>query len=323
MPTRGERGTPLAEVDYYRRWMAMMRITPMQDEATVARLRVEGRITYKTVEELRVECEALLADHGTLVLELSGVQFVDPAGIEVFHRLVQRGAVLTGCSGFVSELLQMNGVGERALSDPAQAPGQTDEAQLLEGLRGGENDAFELFVRQYSGRLLAIARRLLGNEHDAQDAVQEAFLSAFKAIGQFTGTAKLSTWLHRIVVNAALMKLRSRRRRPEESIAELLPHFDAQGEWMSQVTSWETSSEQLLQRQETRTLVRQCVDRLPDSYRTVLLLRDIEELDTEETAHLLSLTPNAVKIRLHRARQALRTLLERELVAQERIQDSQ
>jgi RNA polymerase sigma-70 factor, ECF subfamily len=169
-------------------------------------------------------------------------------------------------------------------------------------------------VRQYSGRLLAVARRLLGNEHDAQDALQEAFLSAFKALAQFTGTAKLSTWLHRIVVNAALMKLRSRRRKPEAPIDDLLPHFDAQGEWASRVTNWEASSEMLLQRQETRALVRRCVDRLPETYRTVLLLRDIEELDTEEAASILGITPNAVKIRLHRARQVLRTLLERELV---------
>jgi DNA-directed RNA polymerase specialized sigma24 family protein len=84
-----------------------------------------------------------------------------------------------------------------------------------QGLRCGQDKAFERLVREHTGRLLAVARRLLGSEPDAQDAVQEAFLSAFKAIGQFTGAAKLSTWLHRIVVNAALMKLRSRRRKPE------------------------------------------------------------------------------------------------------------
>jgi RNA polymerase sigma-70 factor (ECF subfamily) len=288
----------------------------MQGDVTVARLRVEGRVTHDTVEELSGECETLLADHRTLLLELSGVQFVDPAGIEVFHRLVRRGTVLTGCSGFLTELLRMNAVGERTASEPTQASESAHEAQLLARLRRGEDDAFEQLVRQYGGRLLATARRLLGSEHDAQDAVQEAFLSAFKAIGQFTGTAKLSTWLHRIVVNAALMKLRSRRRRPEESIEELLPHFDAQGEWMSKVTNWETSSDQLLQRQETRTLVRRCIDRLPETYRTVLLFRDIEELETEETADLLGITSNAVKIRLHRARQALRTLLERELTGE-------
>jgi RNA polymerase sigma-70 factor (ECF subfamily) len=163
--------------------------------------------------------------------------------------------------------------------------------------------------------MLATARRLLKTDADAHDAVQEAFLSTFRAIDQFTGTAKLSTWLHRIVVNTALMKLRSQRRRPEESIEDLLPHFDEQGEWLTAPTGWETPSEILLQRQETRALVRQCIARLPDTYRTILLLRDIEDLETEEVARTLGITANAVKIRLHRARQALRTLLEQELAA--------
>ena len=294
----------------------MMRITQMQRDDVVARLRIEGRVTHETVEELSLECEAILAHHCTLLLELSGVQFVDAVGIEVFRSLVPRGAVLIGCSGFLSELLQMNAAGDRATPEPAQADEYAREAQLLAGLRRGEDGAFEQLVRQYGGRMLAIAQRLLGSEHDAQDAVQEAFLSVFKAIAQFTGAAKLSTWLHRIVVNAALMKLMSRRRKPEEPIEEMLPRFDAQGEWTSRVTSWEAPSDVLLQRQETRALVRRCIDRLPETYRTVLLLRDIEELDTEETADLLGITPNAVKIRLHRARQALRTLLERELTGE-------
>jgi len=295
----------------------MMRITQMQGDDVVARLRVEGRVTHQTVEELRLSCEAGLADHSTLLLELSGVQFVDAVGIEVFRNLVRRGAVLVGCSGFLTELLRMDATDEGAAPEPAQADEYAREAQLLAGLRHGEDDAFEQLVRQYGGRMLAIARRLLGTEHDAQDALQEAFLSVFKAIDQFTGSAKLSTWLHRIVVNAALMKLRSRRRKPEEPIEELLPRFDAQGEWTSRITSWEAPSDVLLQRQETHALVRRCIDRLPETYRTVLLLRDIEELDTEETANLLGITPNAVKIRLHRARQALRTLLERELTGQD------
>jgi hypothetical protein len=101
--------------------------------------------------------------------------------------------VLLGCSGFLGELLQMNDADERATAELAQVDGYAGEAQLLARLRRGEDDAFEQLVRQYSGRLLATARRLLGNEHDAQDALQEAFLSAFKAIGQFTGAAKLST----------------------------------------------------------------------------------------------------------------------------------
>lgn len=293
----------------------MLRITSIPGDEEMAHLRVEGRITQQTVQELQSSCEGGLADHRRVRLDLNGVRFVDAVGIDTLRTLRRRGAVLVRCSGFLTEMLEGD-AGQEGTPEPVYTDAHTGEVELLARLRRGENDAFEQLVRQYSGRLLATARRLLGNEHDAQDALQEAFLSAFRAIGQFAGAAKLSTWLHRIVVNAALMKLRSRRRKSEESIEELLPHFDAQGEWISSVTSWETPSEVLLQRRETRARVRRCIDRLPETYRAVLLLRDIEELDTEEAADLLGITANAVKIRLHRARQALRTLLERELIGE-------
>jgi RNA polymerase sigma-70 factor (ECF subfamily) len=217
--------------------------------------------------------------------------------------------VFIGSSAFLKELLRNKEAEEHVGMERDQDQSSASEAQLLTRLRRGDNDAFEQLVRQYGARLFAAARRLLNNEQDAQDAVQEAFLSAFKALDQFTGMAKLSTWLHRIVINAALMKLRSRRRRPEASIEELLPRFDAQGEWETPVSHWNTPTEELLQQQQTHALVRHSIDRLPETYRTVLLLRDIEELDTEEAANILGITANAVKIRLHRARQALMTLL--------------
>jgi RNA polymerase sigma-70 factor (ECF subfamily) len=161
--------------------------------------------------------------------------------------------------------------------------------------------------------MLAVARRFFPDDQDARDVVQDAFLAAHRAIGSFDGRAQLSTWLHRVVVNAALMKLRSRRRRREEAIDDLLPLFDEEGQRVVDRPEWEPASDLLLQRAETRARVRACIDRLPEAYRAVLLLRDIEELDTDEAARLLAITPQAVKTRLHRARQALRTLLMREL----------
>ncbi|MBI3246008.1 MAG: sigma-70 family RNA polymerase sigma factor [Deltaproteobacteria bacterium] len=293
----------------------MLRITPLQHDATVTRLRIEGRVTQQTIAELTSSCSESFGTPQTLLLDLSGVPFVDTEGAATLSNLVEKGAVLIGCSGFLTELLHLNDSEEKGAT-PAQTEDVLHETQMIARLRRGDDAAFEQIVRQYSGRLLAVARRMLGgNEHDAQDVLQEAFLSVFKAIGEFTGAAKLSTWLHRIVVNAALMKLRSRRRKREESIDDLLPRFDAEGEWAGEVSSWETPSEELLQQRETRAAVRRCIDRLPESSRTVLLLRDIEELDTEEAASVLGITPNAVKIRLHRARQALRTLLERELAS--------
>jgi RNA polymerase sigma-70 factor (ECF subfamily) len=183
------------------------------------------------------------------------------------------------------------------------------EAALLAQLRGGDEAAYEQMVRAESGRLLAVARRFLRNEEDARDALQQAFLSAFRALPQFNGQCRLSTWLHRIVANTALMKLRSRGRRPEESIEELLPRYQEDGHHVEQFSDWSMAADARMEQRETRERVRAAVDRLPDAYRVVLLLRDIEELDTIETARMLGLTPSAVKTRLHRARQALTKLL--------------
>ncbi|MDQ2869676.1 MAG: sigma-70 family RNA polymerase sigma factor [Acidobacteriota bacterium] len=183
------------------------------------------------------------------------------------------------------------------------------EADLIARLHAGDDSAFETLVRRESGRLLAVARHLLPSEEDARDALQEAFLSAFRSLGRFRGGSSLSTWLHRILINTALMKLRTARRRPETPIEELLPKFDGQGHLVSAGT-WATGPEAGALRAETRTRVRAAIDRLPTRYRIVLVLRDIEELTTEEVARALDLTPAAVKLRLHRARLALRTLLE-------------
>jgi RNA polymerase sigma-70 factor (ECF subfamily) len=283
----------------------MMRVTRIATGDGTETFRVEGRLTHETVEELRMACEAVLTDRTSLRLDISGLKFVDPSGVSLLRDLERRGARLAGCSGFVGELL-------RARAESAPSP----EAALVARLRDGDDAAFETLVREYGGRMLATARRFVGSDDDAQDVLQEAFLAAFRAIDGFAGTARLSTWLHRIVVNTALMRLRSRRRRREESIDGLLPRFDEDGHWVEPAAPWDASTDELVEREETRATVRRAIDRLPANYRTVLLLRDVEELDTDETAALLGVTANAVKTRLHRARQALRTLLERELVVQ-------
>jgi RNA polymerase sigma-70 factor, ECF subfamily len=186
------------------------------------------------------------------------------------------------------------------------------DAGLIARLKAGDPDAFEELVRTYGGRLLAVARRFVRNESDAQDIVQSAYLSAFRALPQFEGGCQLSTWLHRIVVNTALMRLRARRRKPEESIELLLPAFQEDGHHVEQFSDWTTPADALLEKKETRATVRACIAQLPDNYREVLMLRDIEELPTQEVAQMLNLTPTAVKVRLHRARQALSTLLRKE-----------
>lgn len=184
------------------------------------------------------------------------------------------------------------------------------EAALVARLQAGDGGAFETLVRNHTPALLRVARRFMRSEEDARDALQDAFISAFRSIGRFASNAQLSTWLYRIQINACLMKLRSQRRRPEEDIEQHLPRFLEDGHQAEPSLPWSESAESVLQRVELCDLVRRSIARLPDTYRVVLLLRDIDEHSTEEAAELLGITPNAVKIRLHRARQALRALLD-------------
>ena len=185
-----------------------------------------------------------------------------------------------------------------------------DDVELLERVRVGDERACEALVRRHGGRMLAVARRFLRTEEDSADAVQDAFLSAFRSLDGFEGKAALGTWLHRIVVNVCLMRLRARSRRREVRIDDLLPTFDETSHHSRPVRPWGDHALARLARAETCAQVRACIEELPEPYREVLLLRDIEELDTEQTAQHLGINPGAVKTRLHRARQALRTLLE-------------
>lgn len=192
---------------------------------------------------------------------------------------------------------------------PHMAFDSSIERPLLDRLRRNDEAAFEELVRAETPHLLAVARRFLRNEEDAQDAVQQAFLSAFRALPGFQGQCRLTTWLHRIVTNTALMKLRSRTRKPEQSIESLLPTFLDDGHQAEPMSDWSIDADRQLLQREVRERVRAAIDQLPEAYRTVLLMRDIEELDTQETADLLGVSEGAVKTRLHRARQALASLL--------------
>ncbi|MBM4112976.1 MAG: sigma-70 family RNA polymerase sigma factor [Phycisphaerae bacterium] len=198
-------------------------------------------------------------------------------------------------------------------SVPFTVPEAALDERDLPALRAGDHDAFARLVDRHGPRLLAVVRRLLRDEHEAHDALQDAFTSAHRALPSFEGSSRLGTWLHRIAINAALMRLRARRRRPEVAIDAMLPTFDSTGHRVVLREAWSESADTRLERAETRALVRRLIDRLPEDHRTVLLLRDIEELETRETAELMGCTGGAVKVRLHRARQALRQLLEEEL----------
>jgi RNA polymerase sigma-70 factor (ECF subfamily) len=184
------------------------------------------------------------------------------------------------------------------------------DAGILGRIRAGDASACETLVRQHGGRMLAVARRLLRTEEDSADAVQDAFLSVFRSLDSFEGNSSLGTWLHRIVVNVCLMRLRTRLRSRKFRIYGLSQNFDETGRPSRPARPWVDEALAGLTLAETRAQVRACIDRLPDPHRQVLVLRDIEELDTDQTAQHLGINPGAVKTRLHRARKALRTLLE-------------
>ncbi len=157
-------------------------------------------------------------------------------------------------------------------------------------------------IERRRSRMVALAKRVLGDEETARDAVQDASLLALRALDGFADRARLSTWLHRIVVNTALLQLRRDRRRRYEPLETL-----DSGAFLD-VTS--PPPEATVAQRQVRALVRRSIDALPPTQRTILRLRDLYDLDTVESATRLGLSPNVVKVRLHRARQALRRRLE-------------
>jgi RNA polymerase sigma-70 factor (ECF subfamily) len=195
-----------------------------------------------------------------------------------------------------------------ATTTPVTLTANADEAALIARVKANDPAACEQLVRTYGGKMLSVARRFLKCDEDAADAVQDAFISAFRFIGSFEGQSKLGTWLHRIVVTTCLMRIRADKR--HVSIEPLLPTYDESGHRTRRVEPWDAGALDHALTAEMRAQVRACIEQLPPRYREVVLLRDIEELDTEETARLLNCTPSNVKTRLHRARQALRLLLE-------------
>ncbi len=174
-----------------------------------------------------------------------------------------------------------------------------------------DREATGVFVRAHIGWMLKLARTYLRDSALAEDAVQSAFAKIFTRSDQFSGGPGIRSWMRRIVVNEALMLLRKRRSLSEEGgIDRLLPEFDENDCRIEERWSATPTPEQLLMTDETRRIVAEKISELPDAYRVTLLLRDIEERTTAEVAEALGLTETNVKVRLHRARAALKTLLE-------------
>ncbi|HHB90398.1 MAG TPA: sigma-70 family RNA polymerase sigma factor [Anaerolineae bacterium] len=182
-----------------------------------------------------------------------------------------------------------------------------DEASLLEALKRGEPEACACLVKQYAPRVYAIAIRMLNDPDDAEEVLQETFISACKNIHKFEGRSALGTWLHRIATNAALMHLRKRKHR-EVSLDE--PIEMAGGEDIyREVEDGSLAPDDHAMNSEVRDMLEKAIAQLPETLRAVFILREIEGYSTEETANILGISVSATKVRLHRARLRLRELL--------------
>ena len=192
------------------------------------------------------------------------------------------------------------------------------EATLIDQLRSGDTAALEGLMEQFAPRVHRLAYGITRNEADAEEIVQDVFMSLFRKIEGFEGRAALGTWIYRITVNAALIKRRGKRVELEVLLEDHLPTFredgHREGDRALLLADWSETPEEELLSNESRRAVRRLIARLPDHYRVVLLLRDMEELSNEETAEILNDSVASVKSRLHRARMALREQVTRSLV---------
>jgi RNA polymerase sigma-70 factor (ECF subfamily) len=186
-----------------------------------------------------------------------------------------------------------------------------EDLSLVEGLKASKPEAFEKLVRDFSPRLLATANRVLRDSDEAEDAVQEALISVWKNIAQFQGAASLSTWAHRIVINVCLAQMRSSRAQKEVSIADESSSFSVAFEGLP--AAWTEPGPSLEKRVAMRRSIQRALDEIPEEFRIVLLLRDVEELSSRETAERLEIADALVRQRLHRARTIMAEMLRPEL----------
>ena len=187
--------------------------------------------------------------------------------------------------------------------------GIEDESAILALARQGDAGAFSGLMRKYEGKIFRLAQHITQNREDAEDVLQETFLKAYEHLDQFQGNSKFYTWVVRIAVNQALMKLRKRKTDKTVSMDEGID--TGEDVVVREIAAWDENPEQQFSREQLGEILDNAVQSLAPPYRTVFILRDIDELSTEETAEALELSIPAVKSRLLRARLQLREKLTR------------
>jgi RNA polymerase sigma-70 factor (ECF subfamily) len=210
----------------------------------------------------------------------------------------------------------MTAVAERA--DEGGRDAHTDGA-LVDRLRARDAAALETLMERHSSRVYRVAFGITRSHSEAEEVVQDVFLTLFRKIDMFEGRAALGTWLYRVASNAALIKRRGKRVELEVSLEDCLPTFrddgHREGDRAMVVADWSSTPESELLSGEARDILDQALERLPEHYRALLVLRDVEELSNEQVAEILEESVSSVKSRLHRARMALREILTRQLGA--------
>ena len=192
---------------------------------------------------------------------------------------------------------------------------ETDDRTLLDKAVAGDAGALEALMGRHAGRVYRLAYGITRNPADAEEVVQDVFLTVVRKGGSFEGQATLATWMYRVTMNAALNRRRGKRRELEVSLEEHLPTYTENGHRAGDrsdlLVDWSSTPEEWVLSGESRRVLENAIDSLPDHYRAVLVLRDVEELSNEEVASIVGDSLASVKSRLHRARMALREQLTR------------
>lgn len=180
---------------------------------------------------------------------------------------------------------------------------ETDD-QIICRLRDGQEEAFELLVQRYRARVQRLALRFTRNREEAEEVSQEVFLTIYRKLDQFEGKSSFSTWLYRVAVNASLMRLRS------QETTETVPIDDLVGDLVGDEEEAVKPPDSRLHSEEALAQIERAMEHMPEEFKTILILRDIEDFSNEEAAEIMDLSVAAVKSRLHRARGYLRKKLE-------------
>jgi len=185
----------------------------------------------------------------------------------------------------------------------AGAPQVWTDEQVIERVRSGDTASYEIIMRRYNQRLYRVARAILSDDAEAEDVIQDTYVRAYQNLGQFAGFARFSTWLTRIAVHEALHRVRLRNR------SQQLDEFEQDEEGSMKAVETSPDPEQLASNAELGRLLEEVILELPDAYRTVVMMRDVEQMSTTETAEALDLSEQNVKVRLHRGHAMMRTSL--------------